>query len=409
MKKPLEGIKVVDLTTFVAAPVTGRMLADLGAEVIKIEPPTGDAWRLTGISYVPTRFSQEENPVFDIYNSGKKMISVNLKTEDGQQIFHRLLKDADIFVTNVREAGLKRMKVSYDDLKDKYPRLIFAQVIGFGHKGPDSEIPAFDTTAFWSRTGFLKDQAVIGGDGSYNPIYPPSGFGDTVTAYVLLSEINLALYQRTVTGKGQLVEAGLYHTGIFTMGTMQITNQRPFGRVYPRTREDHCQLGGYYKCKDGEYIFIAAGMVAKLLGQIAGAIGRPDLLEDERYNTAPARLANRKEFHKLLSEEFMKKTSDEWLIIAKEHDFAATKLNSFADISEDVQALENGYVEDIVYPNGHVDKIAVPPFHMEGVEGLSTKPTPPVGGNTDEVLKALGYTEKEIASFKERGSVMQAE
>ncbi len=410
MKKPLEGIKVVDLTTFVAAPVTARMLADLGAEVIKIEPPAGDGWRLTGISYVPTRFSREENPVFDIYNSGKKMISVNLKTEDGQEIFHRLISDADIFVTNVREAALKRMKVSYDDLKDKYPRLIYAQVIGFGHKGPDSEIPAFDTTAFWTRTGFIRDLAVIGENGTYDPIYPPSGMGDTVTGYVLLSQVNLALYQRTVTGKGQLVEACLYHSGIFTMGTMQITNQRPFGRVFPRSRADHAQLGGYYKCKDGEYIFIAAGLVARLLGQIAGAIGRPDLLDDPRYNTPEARLANRDEFYKLLSAEFMKKTSDEWLVIAKEHDFAATKLCSFADISEDEQALANGFVETIEYPNGHTDMIAVPPFHMSSIEEpLTTKPTPPVGGNTDEVLRSLGYTEEQIALFKERGSVMQAE
>lgn len=409
MGKPFQGLKVVDLSTFVAAPVTGRMLADLGAEVIKIEPPAGDAWRLTGISYVPWRYSQEENPVFDIYNSGKKMISVNLKTEDGQKIFHRLIADADVFVTNVREGALERMKISYNDLKSRYPRLVFAQITGFGHKGPDADIPAFDTTAFWARTGFMRDLAVIGEDGAYNPIYPPSGVGDTVTAYLLLSEISMALYHREKSGKGQLVEACLYHTGIFTMGTMQTSCQRPYGRVYPKTREDHCQLGGYYKCKGGEYIFIASGMVAKLLGQLAGAIERPDLLDDPRYNTAPARFENRKEFHALLSAEFMKKTSDEWLAIAKEHDFAATKLKSFADISEDEQALANGFVEKVEYPNGRVNYIATPPFHLEGVEGLTTKPTPPVGGNTDEVLRSLGFSEEEIAAFKERGSVAQAQ
>ena len=410
MGRPLEGIKVVDLTTFVAAPVTGRFLADLGAEVVKIEPPSGDGWRATGVSYVPARFSPEENPVFDIYNTGKKMISVNLKTENGQTVFHRLMETADIFLTNVREAALKRMKVSYDDLKDRYPRLIFAQVTGYGPKGPEAATPAFDTTAFWSRTGFMRDLAVIDEEtGIYNPIYPPSSVGDTVTAYLLLSQINAALYQRVTTGKGQRVEASLYHTGIFTFGTMQITSQRPFGRVFPKTRADHAQLGGYYKCKDGEYIFIAAGMVQKLLQQMAPAIGRPDLIDDPRYNTAAARYANRKEFYDLLSGIFLTKTCDEWLEIAKKYDFAATKYKGFADISEDEQAIVNGYVENVEYPNGHVDVIATSPFHMDTMPPLSTHQAPPVGSDTDEVLAAIGFTEAEINEFKQNGAVVQAE
>ena len=410
MGKPLEGIKVVDLTTFVAAPVTGRFLSDLGAEVVKIEPPSGDGWRATGVSYVPARFSPEENPVFDIYNSGKKMISVNLKTEGGQKVFHRLLQDADIFVTNVREAALKRMKVSYDDLKETYPKLIYAQVTGYGPKGPEASTPAFDTTAFWSRTGFMRDLAVIDEEtGVYNPIYPPSSVGDTVTAYLLLSEINAALYQRVTTGRGQRVEASLYHTGIFTFGTMQITSQRPFGRVFPKTRADHAQLGGYYKCKDGEYIFIAAGMVQRLLQQMAPAIGRPDLIDDPRYNTAAARYENRKEFYKLLSDIFLTKTCDEWLEIAKEYDFAATKYKGFADISEDEQAIVNGYVENVEYPNGHVDVIATAPFHMDTMPPVSTRQAPSIGSDTDEVLRKAGFTEAEINEFKQNGAVVQAE
>ena len=410
MGKPLERIRVIDLSTFVAAPVTGRFLSDLGAEVIKIEPQSGDGWRVTGISYVPARFSEEENPVFDIYNTGKKMIAVNLKTEDGQKVFHRLMESADIFLTNVREGALKRMHVSYDDLKDRYPRLIFAQVTGYGPNGPESATPAFDTTAFWSRTGFMRDLAVIDEEtGIYNPIYPPSSVGDTVTAYLLLSEINAALYQRMTTGKGQRVEASLYHTGIFTMGTMQVTSQRPFGRVFPKTRADHAQLGGYYKCKDGEYIFIAAGMVQRLLGQMAPAIGRPDLIDDPRYNTAAARWANRKEFYKLLSDIFLTKTCDEWLQIAKEFDFAATKYKGFADISEDEQAIANGYVENVTYPNGHTDVIATAPFHMDTMPPVSTHQAPPIGNDTDSVLEAAGFTKEEIAGFKENGAVFQAE
>ncbi len=156
MSGPLSGIKVVELAAFVAAPSAGRILADLGAEVIKVEAPSGDGWRITGVSYRP-RFNKDENPVFDIYNTGKKFISLNLKTEAGKEAMFKLLEDADVFLTNTRPAGLKRLGLAYEDLKDKYPKLIYALVLGYGEKGPEKDTPAFDTTAFWSRAGFMRD------------------------------------------------------------------------------------------------------------------------------------------------------------------------------------------------------------------------------------------------------------
>ncbi len=409
MGKPLDGIKVIDLSTFVAAPVTGRFLADLGAEVIKIETASGDGWRITGRGYVPDHFTPEDNPVFDIYNSGKKLISVNLKTKEGKEVFRRLMEDADIFLTNVREDALRRMGVSYEDLKEQYPKLIYAQVTGYGPKGPEAATAAFDTTAFWSRTGFIRDLGVIDEEtGAYNPVYPPSGVGDTVTAYLLLSQINAALYQRTSTGRGQRVEASLFHTGIFTMGTMQVTCQRPFGRVYPKERYDHASLAGFYRCSDGEYIFIAAGVPQILIKKLGPAIGIPDLADDPRFATVEARAKYKKEVYTVLKERFLTKTSDEWLAIAKQYDFAATKCQSFADIAEDEQAIANDYVEKVLYPNGNVNTIATPPFHMETVQGLTTRPMPKAGTDTRAVLLAHGYTDEEIDAMKDSGAVFEA-
>ena len=409
MDKPLQGIKVLDLSTFVAAPVTGRLLSDLGAKVVKIESPSGDMWRKTGVSYLPSRFSIDENPVFDIYNTGKKMISVNLKTEDGMKIFKRLLADADVFVTNNREKALRRLGISYEDLKNEFPKLIYAQVTGFGPKGPDADIPAFDTTAFWSRTGFMRDMAVVGEDGSYNPTYPPSGVGDTVTAYVLVTEVLAALLQREKSGKGQRVESCLFHTGIFTMGTMLITNQKPWGRKFPWKRMYHSLPGGYYKCKDGEYIFIATGMVTVLMDQMSRAIGRPELAADPKFSTSEARNENREELYRIFCDAFLTKTSDEWLAIAKELDFAATKYASYSDLAYDEQARANGYIEDVEFRTGRIDCMPRSPFHMEMLGELETVPAPHLGGNTDEVLRDAGFSEEEIASFKENGVIVQAE
>ena len=160
MSKPLEGIKVIDLTTFVAAPVAARMLGDMGAEVIKIEHPKGDGWRGFGKGF-NARFNDDENPIFDIYNSGKKLISINLKNTEGKEIMQKLLNDADVFVTNTRPDALKRLGLAYEDIKERYPKLIYAIVLGYGEKGPDAAKPAFDTTAFWARTGFPRDMAPV--------------------------------------------------------------------------------------------------------------------------------------------------------------------------------------------------------------------------------------------------------
>ena len=160
MRKPLEGIKVLDLTTFVAAPVCARMLGDLGAEVIKVERPAGDGWREFGINY-NVRFSHDENPVFDIYNSGKKCIALNLKDPAAKEIFMKLLKEADVFVTNTRPDALERLGFGREAVMARCPRLIYAIVLGFGEQGPEAARPAFDTTAFWSRSGFLRDMAPV--------------------------------------------------------------------------------------------------------------------------------------------------------------------------------------------------------------------------------------------------------
>ena len=294
MKGPLSGIKVVELATFVAGPVTARLMADMGADVIKVEAPGGDGWRQSGVSYLPLHFSQDENPVFDIYNAGKKHISLNLKSPEGKEVFHKLLSEADVFITNTRPAALKRLGFSYEDIKDLYPKLIYAIVLGYGEKGPDADKPAFDTTAFWSRSGFLRDMAVVTED--YCPTTAPSSVGDTATGYLLMGEISTALFNRTRTGKGDYVSSTLFHNGVFCMGTMAIITQDPFGRSYPYNRVDNGVPGGSYQCADGEWIYFALGNAAVTLPKFCELIGHPELMEDPRFQPAN-RWANRYEYY----------------------------------------------------------------------------------------------------------------
>ena len=403
MSGPLSGVRVVEMSTFVAGPVTARLLADMGATVIKVERPEGDTWRETGKNYLPHRFSDQENPVFDIYNAGKRHIALNVKTEAGMEALHRLLETAQVFVTNTRPAALKRLGLDPETLRRKYPGLVYALLLGYGEEGPDAAMPAFDTSAFWARSGFLRDLSPLTED--YQPISPPSSVGDTVTAYNLLAQICAALIGRGTTGKGEYVSAGLYHTGIFTNGTMQIITQRPWGKVYPRTRQEVGAPGGCYCCADGEWLFIANGQLSVALPKMFRMIGREDLVTDPRFADRDARAENAEVFYQIFKDAYATKPLAEWLALAKEYDLPMVRMNHLSDVSEDPQAWANCYLEHMECPNGETVVMPSVPFRMESLGELRTRPADRVGAHTADVLAELGYDAPQIAAMEEAGAV----
>lgn len=404
MNGPLSGIKVVELATYVAAPVVGRMLADLGAEVIKVEAPAGDNWRNTGVSYLP-RFTYDENPVFDIYNTGKKHISLNLKAPEGMDAMHRLLGEADVFLTNTRPQSLKKLGLDYDTLKEKYPRLIYAIILGYGAKGPDKDKPAFDTTAFWSRGGFLRDMGPL--NEHYTPVSQPSSVGDTATGYLLLAEISTALFNRTRTGKGDYVRSTLYHNGIFCFGTMAIITQKPFGRKYPASRVDLGAPAGSYECADGEWVYFTLANAAVHTPKVCKMIGRPELMEEEFFQPAN-RWKNRQKIYDIFKAAFLTKPSTYWLTEAEKEDITFVRMAHFSDISEDPQAWENGYVEHVTFRNGNTDVMPASPIEMESCTPPKTVPAPPNGTHTAEILAQLGYSPEQIEAMLASGAAVAA-
>ena len=401
MSGPLSGIKVVELATFVAAPVTTRLLADLGAEVVKVEASGGDAWRRSGISFGAKRFSAEENPVFDIYNTGKKLISLNLKTPEGKDAMHRLLSQADVFVTNMRPAALTRLGFGYEDIKALYPRLVYACVLGYGEDGPDGGKPAFDTTAFWARSGFLRDMAPRTED--YHPVIAPYSVGDTATGFLLMGEISAALFQRTRTGKGDYVSSTLYHNAIFCMGTMAIMTQAPFGREYPLLPIEQ-GIGNCYRCSDDEWVYVALGDAAKTLPRFHTLIGHPELNEDPRFENHAARCINRDAHVAYFREAFLTQPADYWVRLAEEHDVTLVRMAHFKDVSEDPQAWANGFLEHVSFPNGNTDTMPTSPIEMGNAAPPPTAHVPAVGTHTVELLQTLGYTQEQISAMLKSGA-----
>ena len=402
MAKPLEGVTVVELATFVAAPSCGRLLADLGARVIKLEAPKGDTWRQTGINHVPNRYCKDENPVFTIYNAGKEFISLNLKTPEGKEAMLKLLEGADVFLTNTRPAGLKRLGLAYEDLCDKFPKLIYALLLGYGEKGPDADKPAFDSTAFWSKSGFLHDQALRRDD--FAPINPPFSMGDTVCGYLLLAEICAALLRKEKTGEGDLVSSGLFHNGIFTTGTMTLINARPFGKKYPVTRIEHSVPGGMYRCSDDQWVYVGISSAPAKVPDMLAALGRPEVASDPQYLTPDMKAVEKEGIYEICKEAFLTNTSDHWLQKGAEYDFPIVRLNTYGSVYEDEQAWANGYLEKVTFPNGNVDTMPSSPIEMKSIGELKTVPAGDIGADTRKVLAELGYSEAQIEAMLEAGA-----
>ena len=403
MKKPLEGYTVIDLTTYVAAPTAARLMADMGARVIKIEPPKGDAWRASGVGFGPGRFSKEENPVFDLYNNGKELISLNLKSEEGLAVMEQLLAKADVFITNNRPASLARMGLDYDTLHAKYPRLIYAIVLGFGQKGPDAEKKAFDTTAFWARSGFLRDQAAILPDGQYEPVIAPSSVGDSYTGTVLAMQVLAAILQRQETGEGQYISASLYHVGMFAMATMIVNQQYEGSSPLPKPRAI-VRPTGPFACADGDWIYFAddVSLVYKLAG-------RQDFLEDARLLPANRyKPENRPYLLESLRQCMKTKTVDQWLEALKPYDPTSVRLAHFGDNGTDPQAVANGFVQQVTYPTGYTHNVPTAPFEMELLTPCPLQSTKPVGADTEKVLRELGYTDAQIAAMLEAGEAVSS-
>ena len=398
--KPLEGIKVVELASFVAAPAAGRMLAEMGADVIRVESTAGDPWRFYGVNCgLPV--ADEENPLFDLYNLGKRDIQLDTKTPEGKEILLRLLGEADVFITNNRLKSLVRADLDYDSLKDRFPKLIYGLVTGYGQTGPDVDAPGYDGVAFFSRSGMLADMAEPGG----YPASAPGCVGDGATGAALFGGICAALLNRERTGMGDFVETSLFGNAVWLCGTMSAFEQ--YGYHYPKKRSEMGALYTFYKCKDGEWLHLAVTQHDRYWKPLAEALNVPELAEDERFKNAALISRNRAQLIPLLEQAFSQFDYDEIAARLRERDIVFDRMRHYRELAADPQAVANGFVKEHIYENGHSFMMAMLPVHMRNMDETGTGRGPQMGEHTDEILKQYGYSEEEILRLKEAKAVKQ--
>ncbi|MFU0833578.1 MAG: Cinnamoyl-CoA:phenyllactate CoA-transferase [Oscillospiraceae bacterium] len=404
MSKPLEGVRVVELANFIAAATAGRFMADLGADVVKIESPKGDPLRYTAPSE-GRPLDMYENTTWELENANKRCISLNLKDPAGKEAFYKLLDTADVLITNWRVQALQRMGLDYESLKSRYPKLVYAICTGYGEYGPDKDLPGFDFTAFFARGGYLDSLRQKGSV----PMNVVPGLGDHNVGMNLAAGILAALYQAKVKGVGEKVETSLFESAIFNMGMMiQASNYEGIAQQYPiDVRKSANPFNAAWRTKDDRFIQTCMPDYNTYYKKFMAAIGREDLVDNEDY--FPILTCQEKglttEVYDIVMDAFSKKTVEEWKSILKEADIPFAVAQNWIEIRNDKQAEANNCFYDMTYPNGNTRRLVRLPvkFHEMGVPAYNRGPM--IGEQGPDILKELGYSDAQIQEMLDKGSL----
>ena len=396
--RPLDGIIVVELATFVAAPSCCRYLADLGAEVIKVESHAGDPLRYTAVTEGRPS-GEKENTSYDLENANKRGICLNLKTEAGIEVFYKLLSKADIFITNLRQKALERIGIDYETLKLKHPSLVYGIVTGYGETGPDKDLPGFDFTAYSARGGVLGPTC----DKDSNPMNLIPGFGDHQVGIFLASGVIAALYRARNTGQGDKVSASLFHAAIWDISIMlQSSQYKHESTQWPVSRKEMANpLNVAHKTKDDRWIQIAMPQYDFFYEKFIKLLDRPDLVGDGRFFPAENLQPNLIEFYDIIKEGMAKKTKDEWVKILTDADIPFAVAQNWDELLEDEQAWESGCFYAMKYPTGATRTLVRPPIIFTETEVPEYRRGPYLGENTEIILSELGYESNSIMKMIE--------
>ena len=392
------GLKVVDLASFIAGPSAAVILSDFGADVIKVEPPTGDLWRM-GHKIPPQPQATDAYP-WHLANRNKRGITLDLKSPGAQQVMERLVKWADVLVVNTPHPARRRLKLEYDDVLQWNPRLIYADVTGFGEQGPDADLPGFDITAYWARSGLLS----MTRDAGAPPTWPVAGSGDNATAVGLYAAIVTALYRRERTSKGSRVTTSLLAEGVWSasVSIQAALCEAKFFGPHDRKNPANAAMNVYRASDDTWFVLV---VTHDKLAAVANAIGREDLLTDPRF-ADPARLMqNMPQLTAILDEVFGSKPMTHWYDVFQRVHVTFGAVRGPEEVVQDPQLRANDIVVPLDGAGGKLTSTISSPLQVHGVTKVPARRAPALGEHTEDVLKQLGFSATEIDGLRATGAI----
>ncbi|MBN1382699.1 MAG: CoA transferase [Deltaproteobacteria bacterium] len=426
----LESIKVIDVSQVAAVPMCARHLADFGADVLHIENAvTGDSWRnlQAGVGGGPAGIPSDIPYNWEAFNRNKRSVAIDLSKEGGRKIIYRLVEKADVFLTNLRLSERKKFELEYHTLNTLNPRLIYGSITGHGFQGPDKDMPAYDTTVYWARSGISHLLTVPGMSG---PNSRPA-FGDNVAALALAFGVMMALFARDRTGVGQEVDTSLLFTGIYQL-TFDVAAALTTGRdeleyrleAFEGTDEERKQrnalindatdaikrlaefnrehlpnpLANIYETRDGRLIRFNALQPDRYWSRFCKLIGREELEQNPRFATLEARQENRKELFHIFKNAFLTKTLEEWRPLIS--DLPASPYQTLIDVINDPQSKANNFFLPYDHPDYGKMEIIASLVNMNKTPATIRMPAPEFGQHTEEVLLEAGYSWEDIEQFK---------
>lgn len=403
MAQPLSGVRILEVASHVFVPIAGAVLHEWGADVVKVEhPETGDPYR----SLVTMGLHSTHNGIdasFQLTNRGKKSVSIDLKKEEGRELLYRMVKDYDVFLTNIRPDARRRLEIDVEDIRAHNPDMIYVRGSGYGVRGPDVQRGGYDAAAYWMRSGI---GAALTPAESAMPVMQRPAFGDVMGGLTIAGAIAAAMYRRLATGETSIVDVSLMGMGMWQLQpdiTHAGQNLDAKPRVYDR-KATWNPLSGPYKTRDGRFIHLNMLEGDRYWPDVCMLVGRPDMIDDPRYVDMPARKANARECVEALDAIFASHDYAEWCEILKPAKGVWAPMQTPLEVRSDPQVAPNGYLADVEMANGTMLSLVTSPAQFDEVPGCPLR-APELGEHTEEAMLGLGLSWDEIGALKDRGVI----
>jgi formyl-CoA transferase len=394
-----DGLKVLDCASFIAAPAAATVLSDFGADVIKIEPPgSGDPYR--NLPNLPGYPVSEHNYAWMLEARNKKSLALDLTKPEAQAVLHRLVAEADVFITNFPPVVREKLGVTYATLAPLNARLIYASFTGYGEKGEEANKPGFDSNAYWARSGLMD---LVRADTNTTPARSVAGMGDHPCAMALYGAIVTALYKRERTGKGAHVASNLMANGVWAASVLAQAKLcgAKFGERRPRERALNA-VTNHYQCRDGRWLILSLLNEERQWPTLARCMGRDDLIADDRFATKAGRHARSLELIRIFDEVFATRDLAEWRKILDGNGLVFGVVGILDDIPDDQQMLDN----EVLVPFENDTMLTInSPIWVDGARKAPPRKPPGIGEHSDEILRRAGYDDAAISTLRTSGAL----